>query len=89
MPEVPDRGQGGPAFLIAAMFNLAGLGLALYLPFDIVFRGFGIVQLAWLGPLWRYYRNKGKTEDAKVVLVVAGLTFLLNAACWMGSRVRL
>jgi hypothetical protein len=89
MPEPPDsefiRGHMDDGILIAGACNLAGLVITFYLMFFIgpVFPGgFGLVQFAWLYPIWRRYKKKGKTESAKGVLVIAGITFLLNATCW-------
>ena len=53
----------------------AGIALVLLL-------GIGIVQAAWIIPVWRYYRRIGETETAKGILVTASVVFLLNAGCW-------
>ena len=89
MPEVANRGEMGQGIFIAAVCNLVGLGLAFYLTFiftSIFFSGFGITQVLWLGPLWNHYKKKRETEEAKGVLVIAGMTLLLNAACWSMVR---
>jgi membrane protein YdbS with pleckstrin-like domain len=44
--------------------------------------GIGVVQAAWIVPLWRRYRAIGETETAKGLLIAAGIIFLLNAGCW-------
>ena len=87
MPEAPDAGSMDRGSLTAVLCNLGGLALASYLRVDIFFSGFGIMQVLWLGPLWKYYQHQGKTEDAKGLLVVAGITLLLNAACWAAMKV--
>ena len=53
----------------------AGIALVLLL-------GVGIVQAAWIVPVWRHYRRIGETETAKGVLIMASIVFLLNAGCW-------
>jgi hypothetical protein len=42
----------------------------------------GILQLAWILPIFFYLRRKGQTETSKGILVIAGIVALLNAACW-------
>jgi hypothetical protein len=49
---------------------------------SILLMGIGVVQAAWMIPIWRYYRRLGETETAKGVLIMAGIVFLLNAGCW-------
>lgn len=44
--------------------------------------GIGVTQLIWLGPLYWHFRKSAETESAKGVLLGAGLTLLLNGACW-------
>ena len=47
----------------------------------LILLGIGIVQLAWILPLYFSLRNRGETETAKGLLIGAGITFLLNAGC--------
>jgi len=42
----------------------------------------GITQLIYVVPLHKWYRNKGRPEVAKGLLIGASLVFLLNATCW-------
>ena len=44
--------------------------------------GIGIVQAAWVVPVWRYYRAMGETETVKGLWITASIIFLLNASCW-------
>ena len=44
--------------------------------------GFGLLQFAWLLPVRAGFVKAGKTESAKGVLITAGITVLLSAACW-------
>ena len=47
-----------------------------------VLGGIGVVQTAWIIPLWRYFRRMGETETVKGILIMASIIFLLNAGCW-------
>lgn len=44
--------------------------------------GFGLTQFLWLTPLYLNYRKKRQSETSKGILLAAGITFLLNGACW-------
>ena len=83
-----DRGSIARGFLTAAFVSvLVLLASSVMVPLALyVVTLVGIVQLLWLGPLWNSYRRKGNTESAKGVLLAAGITFLLNAACWGSIR---
>jgi hypothetical protein len=48
----------------------------------VVLLGIGVVQAAWIIPLWRHFRGRGESETAKGVLIMASIVFLLNAGCW-------
>jgi len=41
-----------------------------------------LLQFAWLLPVRAGFVKAGKTESAKGVLITAGITVLLSAACW-------
>jgi hypothetical protein len=47
-----------------------------------VLLGIGVVQAAWVVPLWFHFRRIGETETAKGILIMASIIFLLNAGCW-------
>lgn len=49
----------------------------------IVLLGISLVQLAWVLPLYISYRRKGERDTANGVLLAAGITFLLNAGCYV------
>jgi hypothetical protein len=89
-PDAPDLGILWRGLFIAAICNLIGVVLTFYLMFVsdtfLFFGGFGLVQFAWLLPMWSYFQNNGRTEDAKGVLIAAGITVMLNAACWAALR---
>ena len=92
MAETPDTGIMIRGLFIATLCNLVGIVLALSLIFKGEFTflgGFGILQFVWLLPLWFVFKKMGKTEDAKGALFVAGITILLNAACWAGMKSRI
>ena len=42
----------------------------------------GVTQLLYVGPAFWWARRRGYTRLAQGVLIGAGITFLLNAACW-------
>jgi len=90
MAEAADRGRFVEGFSAAVFCNLVGLLVAVAMMSSVIggsaLGGFGIVQLLWLIPVWRSYRKQGKTENAKGVLLVVGITILLNAACWGSVR---
>ena len=81
-----DRGSILSGFLVAAGWNAAALALSAALMAAmigfLILAGFGLLQFAWLLPMWIRYRKAGKTESAKGVLIVAGISVLLSAACW-------
>jgi hypothetical protein len=90
MPEEHYAGSVGTGFSVAALGNFGGFLLCLGLltagmGYPLV--GFGITQFLWLFPLWRHYRKEGETESAKGVILLAGISFLLNAACWTAMKV--
>lgn len=44
--------------------------------------GFGLIQLAYMVPVYLYLRMRKKTETAKGLLIEACLVLLVNVACW-------
>ena len=90
MPEEHYIGSVGTGLLVAAMGNFGGFLLCpglLAAGMGYLLVGFGITQFLWLFPLWRHYRKEGATESAKGVSLLAGISFLLNAACWTTMKV--
>ena len=85
-PTPTDHGSILSGFLVAAGWNAAALALSVALMAAFVgivlVMGYGLIQFAWLLPMWGRYRKAGKTESAKGVLIVAGISVLLSAACW-------
>ena len=85
-PLAPYRGRVLNGILLAAGWNAAAILASLALTAAVVgiflVAGFGLLQFAWLLPIWTKFRRAGETETAKGVLIVAGITILLSAACW-------
>jgi len=85
-PTPPDQGSILNGFLVAAGWNAAAIALSVALMAAVIgiplVMGFGLIQFAWLLPMWNRYKKAGKTESAKGVLIVAGISVLLSAACW-------
>lgn len=44
--------------------------------------GAGVVQLAYVVPLYLRLRKKDRTETAKGLVIAASLVILINASCW-------
>lgn len=44
--------------------------------------GVGLIQLAYVIPLFRYFQRNGRTMSARGLVIAASVTALLNAACW-------
>lgn len=89
MPE----GQGSfiKGFGIGAAMTVGGVLLSILVGFWPLF-GIGVVQALWIVPVWLSFRRRGESESAKGVLLAAGITFLLNAACWgvlMSGKIRI
>jgi hypothetical protein len=85
MPEALDTGILVRGAFLETMCNIVGLAVAadwMVTGQPLVFQGFGITQFIWLIPLWYVFRRKEKSEDAKGVLIVSGITVLLCAVCW-------
>ena len=82
MPEdQPDTGSLAKGIVIAVGLDV-GLFVLVASRYAVALLACGVMQLLWLVPLYFYFRSTGESESAKGVLIVAGLCFLLNAACW-------
>lgn len=44
--------------------------------------GIGVSQLLWIVPLFKRYRDEGRTSLAQGLRTGAWIVFLLNASCW-------
>jgi len=70
----------GATWNICALF--VGILTILIIVGGVIIAGFGVVQYAWIGPLYARHQRRGETETAKGILIASGITFLLSAACW-------
>jgi hypothetical protein len=69
------------ALVVIGLLSIAGARAQFGGVFVLIF-GIGIVQAAWIIPLWVHYDKVGESETAKGILITAALIFLLNAGCW-------
>ena len=73
-------------FLVAAGVNALAIAVSVALISMMIgiplVVGFGLLQFAWLLPIRARFTRAGKTESAKGVLITAGITVLLSAACF-------
>ena len=69
------------AFVASLLAKSMALGIVLVM-------GFGLIQCAWLIPLYLRYEKNGESETAKGVLVAAVITVLLSGACWVSVLVK-
>jgi hypothetical protein len=73
-------------FLVAAGWNAVAIAASVALMAAVIgialVGGFGLLQFIWLLPVRSRFMKAGKTDSAKGVLIAAGITVLLSAACW-------
>jgi hypothetical protein len=88
-PNVPPMFDSadtlGHGFGIGALWNVVALvacGLTLFIGVGAIAVAIGVIQLAWIIPLTRKHKRLGRPETVKGIWLAAGITFLLNAACW-------
>jgi hypothetical protein len=87
-PQTPDRGSLLHGFLVAAGWNALAIAIAISVALMaavtgiFLVAGFGLMQFAWLLPVRAGFVKAGKSENAKGVLIAAGITVLLSAACF-------
>ena len=84
--------------LLCWLLNIVQLGIAAVLlttgertlPTVFILVGaIGLLQFVYVIPIWRLFRNRGKSMTARGLLIAASITALLNAACWGGAVGRL
>ena len=77
--------------LMCWLLNIAHLGIAALLLFTgertlptvfILAGAIGLLQLAYVIPIWRLLRQRGKIMTARGLVIAASITALLNATCW-------
>jgi hypothetical protein len=88
--EAPSEEQGsifaGLAFCWAANVGQLIIGILLLttgtiLPVWLI-GGVGLIQLAYVIPLYQYFKSNGRSMSARGLVIAASITALLNAACW-------
>ncbi len=87
-----DDGSIPFGFLICWGLNIleASLGAALFFPNVVMLKGLGavlvygigLVQWAYIVPLYRARKRNGEPDTAKGMIIAASITTLLSAACW-------
>jgi hypothetical protein len=81
-----DPGSIWQGIALGGTWNICALGIGILTILiaigAVVIAGFGIVQYAWISPLYLRYKRRGETETAKGILIASGITVLLSAACW-------
>ena|ERR1041384_5008320 len=89
-PALPQATPAAGRVLRGFGYGAAANGLAIVAGFltmgllvgYIVLLGFGVVQLAWIVPMYLKYKRSGETETAKGILIAAGVTILLQGGCY-------
>ncbi len=75
------------AFLVGTIFKpfVGWEYAAMMTPFAI-----GLTQAFYMIPMLFYYKSQARPDVVKGLMVVAGITFLLNSSCfgvmWLGAR---
>lgn len=91
-PRPRDPGSIWQGIAIGGAWNACALGAGIILIAALVgifiVAGFGLVQYAWIVPLYAKYKGRGETETAKGILIASGVTVLLSAACWGSFTLR-
>jgi hypothetical protein len=82
-----EKGSIAAGIAICWLLNIAQLGVGWLLlvadvrmlpAYYVMVGAIGLVQVAYVVPLWRLLRRKGKPRTAKGLLLAAALTALLN-----------
>jgi len=91
-----NKGQGSVVLgmLLCWLLNLVQIGIAILLlaageralpSIYVLLAGLGLVQIAYVVPLYRLLRRKGKPHAATGLIIAASITALLNVACDWGA----
>ena len=76
--------------LLCWLLNLVQIGIAILLltaadryiaSVYVLLAGLGLLQIAYVVPLYRLLRRKGKPRAATGLVIAASITALLNVAC--------
>jgi hypothetical protein len=82
----PDPGSVWQGIAIGATWNIGALVVGILTIIAMVggaiIATFGVLQYAWISPLYLRHKKRGETETAKGILIASGITVLLSAACW-------
>ena len=87
-----NRGQGSVVLgiLLCWLLNLVQIGIAMLLlaagerdipSVYVLLAGLGLVQIAYVVPIYRLLRRKGKPRAATGLIIAASISALLTAAC--------
>ena len=87
-----NKGQGSIVLgmLLCWLLNLVQIGIAILLlaaadryiaSVYVLLAGLGLLQIAYVVPLYRLLRRKGKPRAATGLIIAASITALLNVAC--------
>jgi hypothetical protein len=86
------KGNLGWGLVICWFCNIVHLGIGFFLILTVmplgafVFGGIGVVQLAYVIPLYLRFEEKGETNVMKGLIIAASVTALLNVGCWTQLR---
>jgi len=67
--------------LVQFAISASGLILPPLLPLTFALAIFGLVQLAYVVPLYISFKGRGQVMTARGLVIAASVTALLNAAC--------
>lgn len=74
------------AAALLTIFSIVDLGEAAAFVPVVLFGAIGISQAIYVGPAAWYAHRRGRVDVARGILLGAGMTVLLNAACWGAVR---
>jgi len=87
-----DQGSLFVGLVVCWLLNLAHLGVA-YLIFAtgertlptvfVLVGAIGLVQIAYVAPIWYLLRRRGKKRMATGLAIAAGTTLLFNGTFWL------
>ena len=86
-----DEGSLFLGLIVCWLLNMTHLGIAFLLfahgegtlpTVFVLVGGIGLLQIAYVVPIWHVLRRKGKKKMAKGMAIAAVITALVNAVCW-------
>jgi hypothetical protein len=88
-----SKGEGNIilGMLMCWAFNIVHLGIGVLILMTgqrtlatalILILGIGLLQIAYVIPVYRLLRKRGKPMTARGLVIAASITALLNATCW-------